>query len=256
MSGSGGRPGRASAGADTLPVPVAVFASGGGSNLQALLDAERDPESVSGTAEAPWRIVLVVSDRPDAGALERARAAGRETRVILVSGRDPEEVSDETLDALAGAKVRAVFLAGYLRLLPVALVQSFRRRILNIHPSLLPAFGGKGMYGTRVHQAVLDSGGRVSGATVHFVDEEYDAGTILAQWPVPVLPGDEAATLAARMLRVEHLLYPAAARHVCRALAAGREPTPFAPTGDVFVAAAGIPDGELYRQINEAFGSQ
>lgn len=244
---------RASAGAGegaapgTDPVPAAVFASGGGTNLQALLDAEARPG-------ATWRISLVVSDRPDAGALERARRAGREGRVIPVSKRPPEAVCDETLEALAAAGVEAIFLAGYLRLLPLPLVQAFRRRILNVHPALLPAFGGKGMYGIHVHQAVLDSGSSVTGATVHFVDEEYDAGTILAQWPVPVMRGDRAGTLAARVLRVEHALYPLAVRHFCTALAAGREPAPFAPAGETFLATADTPEDELLRQIRQAFG--
>ena len=93
------------------------------------------------------------------------------------------------------------------------MVAAFPRRILNVHPALLPAFGGKGMWGSAVHEAVLKSGARVTGVTVHFVDERYDGGTILAQWPVPVRPGDDAGTLAKRVLRVEHLLYPLAAQH-------------------------------------------
>jgi phosphoribosylglycinamide formyltransferase 1 len=231
------------------PLRAAVFASGGGTNLQSLLDRESAPEG------APWRIELVVSDREDAGALERARKAERATRHIQVSGRPPEDVSAETLRALEEGGIEVVFLAGYLRLMPRAVVHGYRRRILNVHPALLPAFGGKGMYGSRVHQAVLDSGARVSGVTVHFVDEEYDAGTILVQWPVPVLPGDDAGTLAARVLGVEHLLYPLAAAHLCRALAAGREPAPFSPPGEVFLLTA-EPSAStgLERQTRQAFG--
>lgn len=184
---------------------VAVFASGGGSNLQALVDHFNRPGSA-----APARVELVISDRQDAGALERAARAGIGTRVIEVAGRAEEDVVRETLAALEGAGIRFVALAGYLRRIPPAVVRAYHRRMTNIHPALLPAFGGKGMYGMRVHRAVLAAGCKVSGVTVHLVDEEYDTGPILAQWPVPVLPGDTAEVLAARVLRVEHRLYPAA----------------------------------------------
>jgi folate-dependent phosphoribosylglycinamide formyltransferase PurN len=112
------------------------------------------------------------------------------------------------LSALRSAGTEIVVLAGYLKLVPAAVTRAFRGRMLNVHPALLPAFGGPGMYGARVHQAVLDAGARVSGPTVHFVDEEYDRGAIIAQWPVPVFEEDDAAALAARVLRVEHLLLP------------------------------------------------
>jgi folate-dependent phosphoribosylglycinamide formyltransferase PurN len=109
---------------------------------------------------------------------------------------------------------------------PRAVVGRYRGRIINVHPTLLPAFGGAGMYGERVHRAVIESGARVTGATVHFVDEEYDRGPIIAQWPVPVFPGDSTRTLAARVLRVEHLLLPravcAVARGAVRTDAAGQ----------------------------------
>jgi phosphoribosylglycinamide formyltransferase 1 len=213
----------------TPPLAAAVFASGSGSNFQSLLEAEG--------RGAPWRVRLLVSDREDAGALSRAEAAGVATRVVPVRGRDGDEVGRETLDALEGAGARVVFLAGYLRLVPALVVEAYRRRILNVHPALLPAFGGKGMWGQHVHEAVLAAGCRLSGATVHYVDERYDEGTILAQWPVPVLAGDTPATLAARVLAVEHRLYPLAAAHLCGALAAGREPGPFAPLADAFALA-------------------
>lgn len=203
----------------TSPVPTAVFASGSGTNLQALLNHER--------ADGSYRIVVVISDRRGSGALERAEAAGRVARVIEVEGRPSEEVANETLALLESLDVGAIFLAGYLRLVPSAVVSAYRRRILNIHPALLPAFGGKGMFGKRVHEAVLASGAEVSGATVHYVDEEYDTGTIVGQWSVQVLPGDDAPTLAARVLAVEHRLYPGVADHVCEAWAEGRVPGPF-----------------------------
>jgi folate-dependent phosphoribosylglycinamide formyltransferase PurN len=126
-----------------------------------------------------------------------------------VSGRDPADVARLTLHALERQQIGLITLAGYLRLVPPPVIQAFRGRILNIHPALLPAFGGTGMYGLRVHEAVLAAGCLVSGATVHHVDERYDQGRIIAQWPVPVLPDDTGETLAARVLRLEHRLYPA-----------------------------------------------
>ena len=204
-----------------LPLAAAVFASGSGSNFKALLDVE--------SRGAPWRIRLLVSDREGAGAIERARLAGIEARVVPVSGRPLDEVGRETLQLLRGAGIQVIFLGGYLRLVPREVIQAFRKRILNIHPALLPSFGGKGMYGRRVHEAVLAAGAELSGPTVHYVDERYDEGTILAQWPVPVEPHDTPESLAARVLAVEHRLYPIAAARLCRALAAGADPAPLAP---------------------------
>ena len=203
----------------TPPVRAAVFASGSGTNLQALLDHE--------TADGLYHIVVVISDREGAEALRRAETAGRLARVIEVKGRPSDEVATETLALLESLGVRAIFLAGYLRLVPSMVVSAYRRRILNIHPALLPAFGGEGMFGERVHVAVLASDAEVSGATIHYVDEEYDTGAIVGQWPVQVLPGDDAPALAARVLSVEHRLYPAVADHVCEAWAEGRVPGPF-----------------------------
>ncbi|MDT8341081.1 MAG: phosphoribosylglycinamide formyltransferase [Longimicrobiales bacterium] len=221
--------------APRLPLGAAVFASGSGSNFQSLLDAER-----AGGADHAWRTVLLVSDRGGIGALERAERAGVPTRVVPVKDRDPDEVGREMVTALAAAGVDVVFLAGYLRLVPAAVVARWSGRILNIHPALLPAFGGKGMWGRHVHEAVLASGARITGPTVHVVDERYDEGAILAQWPVPVRLGDTPASLAARVLSVEHRLYPLAAAHLCRALAAGEEPRPLDFTGDAF-ASTGSP---------------
>jgi formyltetrahydrofolate-dependent phosphoribosylglycinamide formyltransferase len=176
------------------PVRVAVLASGNGSNLQALLDAFDQ--------RSPARVMRVISDRPGAGALARAQRAGIATAVL----RDPGSAA-ELRAALADADL--VVLAGYLRLIPPAVIAHFPARMVNIHPALLPAFGGPGMYGRRVHEAVLASGMGISGATVHYVDEQYDHGPIIAQWPVPVLPGDDADRLAGRVLEVEHRLLPA-----------------------------------------------
>ena len=179
------------------PVRVAVLVSGGGTNLQALFD------SFSGAAAhaAPVVIARVISNRPDAGALERARHAAVDTTVL----RDATNAS-ELLGALAGSDL--VVLAGYLKLVPPEAVARFRWRMINIHPAPLPAFGGPGMYGAKVHQAVLASGATHSGPTVHYVDEHYDRGPVIAHLPVPVRGGDSAETLAARVLAAEHQLLP------------------------------------------------
>jgi formyltetrahydrofolate-dependent phosphoribosylglycinamide formyltransferase len=191
-----------------MTVRVAVLASGSGSNLQALL-AYLDSLGDAAHAE----VALVLSNRADAKALDRARARGVDARVIAA----PDD-GDALLATLRDADIGLVALAGYLKLVPAAVTRAFRGRVLNVHPALLPAFGGAGMYGVRVHQAVLDAGARVSGATVHFVDDAYDRGPIAAQWPVPVLPEDDATSLALRVLRVEHALFP----RVVHAVAAGR----------------------------------
>jgi len=175
------------------PVRVAVLVSGGGTNLQALLDAFHTSSIV--------RIARVISNRAQAGALERARRAGVPTVML----RDPGDAA-ELLAALGDAQL--VVLAGYLRLVPAPVVSRFRGRMINIHPALLPDFGGAGMYGHRVHAAVLASGATESGVTVHLVDEVFDRGEILAQEKVPVLPEDTPESLAARVLEAEHRLLP------------------------------------------------
>ncbi len=197
---------------------AAVFASGGGSNLQSLLNHQTD--------DTPWRIGLVLSDRESAGALDRAKAAGVPTVVVPTKGREPDEVAAETQRVLKDHAVDVIFLAGYLKLVPPQVIAAFRGRIVNVHPALLPAFGGHGMYGMNVHRAVVASGARITGPTVHLVDEEYDRGRVLAQWPVPVISGDTPEDVAARVLAAEHTLYPLAADHLCRALLRGEEPGP------------------------------
>ncbi|MXV95993.1 MAG: phosphoribosylglycinamide formyltransferase [Gemmatimonadetes bacterium] len=177
--------------------------------MQALLDHEGDG--------AAYRIELLVSDRPCV-AEERARAMGR---AVCRIDFDDDAAGGELLLLLARHRAEGILLAGFLKLLPAAVCRAYRDRVLNIHPALLPAFGGQGMYGHQVHEAVLRSGATLSGATIHFVNERYDEGRILAQWPVPVGPGDSADTLAARVLEVEHTLYPAAADALARAVADG-----------------------------------
>ena len=174
-------------------VRVAVLASGGGTNLQALLDALTDSPLA--------RVTRVITNRAEAGALERARRRGVPTAVL----KHPDDAA-ELLAALGDAQL--VVLAGYLKLVPASVVARFRDRMINIHPALLPDFGGPGMYGHRVHEAVLASGAKQSGVTVHFVDEAFDRGAIIAQAHVPVEAGDTPATLAARVLEAEHRLLP------------------------------------------------
>jgi formyltetrahydrofolate-dependent phosphoribosylglycinamide formyltransferase len=188
-----------------MPMRVAVAVSGRGTNLEALLRALGP--------EAPARVVLVLSNRADAPALERASGRGIATVTLRDHGDGPEWLS-----ALERHGVELLVLAGYVKLVPAEVIARYRGRILNVHPALLPAFGGQGMYGRRVHEAVLASGARESGATVHLVDEVYDRGAILGQARVPVLPGDDPESLAARVLEAEHRLLPAA---VLAAAAAG-----------------------------------
>jgi len=194
--------------------------SGGGTNLQALLD-----ELPRGVPSA--RVAHVVSSRPDAGALERARRAGVPTTVLA----DPGD-ADELLRALAGADV--VVLTGYMKRVPPAVVARFRLRMINIHPALLPGFGGAGMYGRRVHEQVLATGATISGATVHYVDEEYDHGPIIAQWPVPVRAADTPETLAARVLEVEHRLLPLVVTTLAR-LGLPQKPVRLSAAGSAYV---------------------
>jgi formyltetrahydrofolate-dependent phosphoribosylglycinamide formyltransferase len=198
---------------------VAVLASGGGTNLQALLDTCR--------GNAPARVALVASNRADAGALKRAQDAGVGTYVIPDHTDGPAIV-----ELLRAHDIELVVLAGYLKLVPEQVVNEFAGRILNIHPALLPSFGGAGMYGMRVHRAVLESGSTVSGPTVHIVTAEYDKGPIVAQWPVPVADDDTPDTLQRRVLAVEHQLLPA----VVMAAARAGEVTRIPPTGQGFMS--------------------
>ncbi len=184
---------------------VAVCISGRGSNLGALLDAL--PEG------SPAEVVLVLSDRAAPGL---ALATRRSIPADVLA--DPADAR-EWLAALDHARTDLIVLAGFLKLVPAAVVDRFRGRIINVHPALLPAFGGAGMYGARVHRAVLASGAHESGATVHLADEAYDRGEILAQERVAVLPGDTPEQLAERVLAAEHRLLPAV---VLAAAKAGR----------------------------------
>jgi phosphoribosylglycinamide formyltransferase-1 len=179
---------------------IGVLISGRGSNLGALIAAQE---------KAPYRIALVISNVEDADGLVRATDAGIATRVIPHQGKTREEFDVELDAALRAANVEIVCLAGFMRILSDGFARAWEGKLINIHPSLLPAYRG-----TRVHERVLEAGETQSGASVHFVVPELDAGPVIAQASMPVHPGDTPETLAARVLEVEHRLYPAALRLV------------------------------------------
>jgi phosphoribosylglycinamide formyltransferase 1 len=181
---------------------LAVFCSGRGSNFRTLFYAIIEREL---SAE----IVLCLSNRAECGAMDFARNYGIETLHLSESlFKSSGEFSSAMLHALQDRQIDLILLAGYLRKVPDEVVAAFPEKIVNIHPALLPQFGGVGMYGMRVHEAVLQSGETRSGATVHFVNEEYDKGRIILQKHVPVLKGDTPETLARRVLECEHRIYP------------------------------------------------
>jgi phosphoribosylglycinamide formyltransferase-1 len=187
---------------------TAILISGRGSNMTALIEAARDPNY-------PAEIVLVVSNRPDAAGLQRAAEAGIATAIVdhTVFGRDREAFERALHELLVAHRIEIVCLAGFMRLLTPWFVAQWPNRILNIHPALLPAFKG-----LDTHRRALAAGVREHGATVHIVVPEMDSGPIVAQGAVPVEPGDTEAALAARVLAVEHRIYPLA----LRLLASGR----------------------------------
>ena len=183
-----------------MPTRLAVLASGRGSNLQAIMDHF---ENVA--RERVANVVLVASNRPDSPVLIRAATAS-----IDIATFDAADDGSELLKLLHKFRIDLVVLAGYLKRIQSKVIREYAGRIVNIHPALLPAFGGEGMYGPRVHEAVIASGAKESGATVHLVDDEYDRGPIVAQWRIPVEPSDTPTSLAARVLNVEHIVYPRA----------------------------------------------
>jgi len=185
---------------------VAVFASGGGSNFQALVEDAHE-----------YRVVLLISNRAEAGVLKRAERLEIPAHVLTPDTFENDELyTDTVIDLLQKEKIDLIALAGYLSKIPARMIEAFQGRILNIHPSLLPRFGGKGLYGKYVHEAVIKARETFSGATVHFVDEEYDTGPILLQEKVPVLSDDTPDSLAARILEIEHQLFPRAIRLIAR----------------------------------------
>ena len=189
---------------------IAVLVSGGGTNLQALLDAQ-----VAGALRS-GEVVLVVSDQPGAYALERARSMGVEAAVLT------EDFEAQLRDLLEARDIDLVVLAGFMRILSAVFTADFDRRIINVHPSLIPAFCGKGFYGLRVHRAALDYGVKVTGATVHFVNEVPDGGEIIAQKAVPVHPDDTPETLQRRVMEeAEWVLLPRACEMISQSLNKG-----------------------------------
>lgn len=184
-------------------VRTGVLISGRGSNLQALLDA-------AASADFPAQIVCVISNRPGAGGLARAEAAGVTALTVDHKAFETREAFEDALHgALIDQGVELVCLAGFMRLLTPGFVHRWTGRMINIHPSLLPSFKG-----VDTHQRALDAGVKLTGASVHFVSAEMDAGPIIGQAAIPVLPGDDAEALAARVLRAEHQLYPECLRQV------------------------------------------
>jgi len=181
-----------------MPSRLAVLASGRGSNLQAIVDHFDNL-----ARERIAKVVLVASNRADSPALIRAATAS-----IDIADFDAADDGAQLLALLRQFRVDLVVLAGYLKRIPSKVIREYAGRIINIHPALLPAFGGEGMYGARVHEAVIASGAKETGVTVHLVDDDYDRGPIVAQWRVPVEKSDTAESLAARVLNVEHIVYP------------------------------------------------
>ena len=193
---------------------IAVLVSGGGTNLQAILDAERRGEIPGG------HVSLVVASKPGVYALERAANAGVESCVVSRRSFDSSEAFDEALlNTLKEHNIDLVVLAGFLSILGENVIRAYPQRILNIHPSLIPSFCGPGMYGLKVHEAALAKGVKVTGATVHFVNEICDGGEILLQKAVEVQPGDTPEVLQKRVMdQAEWKLLPAAIAMVCSRL--------------------------------------
>jgi phosphoribosylglycinamide formyltransferase-1 len=183
---------------------LAVLASGRGSNSQAIIDHFDNL-----ARERVAKVVLVASNRADSPALIRAATAS-----IDIAHFNANDDGSELLALLHKFRIDLVVLAGYLKRIPPNVISEYAGRIINIHPALLPAFGGEGMYGARVHEAVIASGAEETGVTVHLVDNDYDQGPIVAQWRVRVDKSDTAESLAARVLNVEHVVYPRAVEMV------------------------------------------
>lgn len=196
-----------------MKTKIAVLVSGGGTNLQALIDAQ-------GSVLQSGEIVLVVSNNAGAYALERAKKAGIPTAVVLKKDCGSQEAFEETLKALLTQHgIEVIILAGFMTILTENFTRCYPKRILNIHPSLIPSFCGAGFYGLRVHQAALDYGVKVTGATVHFVNEIPDGGQIIAQKAVEIAPDDTPETLQRRVMeQAEWILLPQAAEQVCAQL--------------------------------------
>lgn len=189
---------------------IAVLVSGGGTNLQALIDAQKSGLLCSG------EIALVVSNNPNAYALERAKNAGIESCVLVKKKLGSQQAFEEALASKLEEKgIQLIILAGFMSILSGSFTDKYPKRILNVHPSLIPAFCGEGFYGLRVHEAALEKGVKVTGATVHYVNKIPDGGEIIAQKAVEILPGDTPEVLQKRVMeQAEWLLLPRAAEQV------------------------------------------
>ncbi len=196
-----------------MKTKIAVLVSGGGTNLQALIDAQ-------GTVLNSGEIVLVVANNANAYALERAKKAGIDTAVVLKKECGSQAAFEEKLkEVLTAHGIEVIILAGFMTILTENFTSAYPKRILNVHPSLIPAFCGEGFYGLRVHQAALDYGVKVTGATVHFVNEIPDGGEIIAQKSVYIEDGDTPEILQRRVMeQAEWILLPQAAETVCAGL--------------------------------------
>lgn len=193
------------------PLNLAILISGGGSNLQAIIDA-------CAQEDYPATIQVVISNVPDAYGLERAKKAG--IPAIVINHKDyksREEFEDDLQKALEQYPVDLICLAGFMRILTGHFVEKWPSRIINTHPALLPNYGGAGMYGPHVHQAVLDAGEEKSGCSIHYVIPEVDQGPVIIQRSVPVLPGDTVDLLAQRIISEEHIAYVEAIRQIAEA---------------------------------------
>lgn len=199
-----------------MSVKIAVLVSGGGTNLQALIDAQ-------GKTLCSGEIALVVSNNAQAYALERAEKAGIATEVVLKKALGSQEAFEARLkEVLTAHGIEVIILAGFMTILTESFTSAYPRRILNIHPSLIPSFCGEGFYGLRVHEAALSRGVKVTGATVHFVNEIPDGGEIIAQKAVSIEEGDTPETLQRRVMeQAEWILLPQAAETVCASILGG-----------------------------------
>ena len=187
---------------------IAVLISGGGSNLQAIIDKVHGRDGI---------IDIVISDEPDAYGLERAKKADIDTMVIKSRDYDSREAFANAIkDVILERGIDLIVLAGFMKILPPSFARTFKNRIMNIHPSLIPSFCGEGYYGLKVHDAVLAYGVKVTGATVHFADEGADTGPIIIQGTAPVLEGDTAPVLQKRVMEIEHEIFPKAVSLFCQ----------------------------------------
>lgn len=194
-----------------LKANIAVLVSGGGTNLQAIIDAEKSGTIKSGTVK------IVISNKEDAYALKRAEKENIETAVVTKDGRTRQEFEGEIIKILDSHSIDLIVLAGFMCILSESFTSHYKERIINVHPSLIPSFCGEGFYGLKVHKAALDYGVKVSGATVHYVNEVPDGGKIIMQKAVEVQEGDTPEVLQKRIMeQAEWIILPASCEKVCK----------------------------------------